>query len=114
MRVLAIPIGVARGYPPAVAADYARQTFRGRGRTMWSALYDTSVLQELEMVHALDGSLPILVEHADEDRTVPLSAHTKWSELLPSAEHRIVHGGHQVQLHQRFAPLAEWLGRLTG
>lgn len=110
VRVLAVPVGVARGYPAAVASDYARQTLRSRGGTMWSALYDPSVLGDLECMRALDGRLPILVEHADHDRTVRLDAHARWVELLPGSEHRIVTGGHQAQLERRFRELAAWIG----
>ena len=38
VRLLAVPIGVARRYPPAVAFGYARQTVRSRNRTMRSVL----------------------------------------------------------------------------
>ena len=112
VRLLAIPVGVLRGYPPAVVADYARQTLRSRGRTMRSALYDPTVAEELEQVRALDGRVPVLIEHAREDRTVRLDAHDRWRALLPSAEHHVVDGGHQVQLRTRFETLAAWLGRL--
>ena len=112
VRVLAVPVGVARGYPPAVAADYARQTLRSRGRTMRSALYDPTLAEELESVRALDGRFPVLLEHNLEDRTVRLDAHEHWRALLPSAEHHVVAGGHQVQLHSRFETLVGWLDRL--
>ncbi|MEX2420773.1 MAG: alpha/beta hydrolase, partial [Actinomycetota bacterium] len=105
VRALAVPVGMARGYPAAVASDYGRQTFRSRGGTMWSALYDPSVLEDLEGVRALDGRLPTLIEHAEDDRTVRLDAHLKWVNLLPGAEHRIIAGGHQVQLQDRFTQL---------
>jgi pimeloyl-ACP methyl ester carboxylesterase len=112
VRLLAVPVGVVRRYPPAVAADYARQTLRSRGRTMRSALHDPAVGAELEGVRALDGRLPVLIEHALDDRTVRIDAHDRWRALLPAAEHRLVTGGHQVQLHDRFASLVAWLERL--
>lgn len=112
VRVLAVPVGVARGYPPAIASDYARQSFRGRSRTMRSALYDPTIAAELERVRALDGRFPVLIEHALEDRIVRLDAHEHWRALLPSAEHHVVAGDHQVQLHSRFETLAAWLDRL--
>lgn len=112
VRMLAIPVGIVRRYPPSVAADYARQTLRSRGRTMRSALYDPAVAEELEAVRALDGRFPVLIEHALEDRTVQLDAHAHWRALLPSAEHHVVAGGHQIQLHSRFQTLAAWLDRL--
>ncbi|HEY7660428.1 MAG TPA: alpha/beta hydrolase [Actinomycetota bacterium] len=113
-RAIAVPVGIARGYPASVAADYARQTFRSRGRTMWSALYDPSVLDDLERIRGIDGAMPILVEHAEQDQTVRVDAHAKWTDLLPSAERRIVSGGHQVQLHEGFASLAGWIERAGG
>lgn len=112
VRVLAVPIGVLRRYPPAVAADYARQTMRSRTRTMRSALYDPALSQELESVRALNGRFPALIEHALDDRTVRPDAHEHWRALLPSAEHHVVHGGHQIQLHSRFETLVGWLDRL--
>ena len=114
VRVLAVPVGVAKRFPPAVAADYARQSLRARNRTMRSALYDPAVAEDLEQVRALDGRFPTLVEHARDDRTVRFDAHERWSALLPSAERRVVEGGHQVQLRSGFRSLAEWLSALPG
>jgi pimeloyl-ACP methyl ester carboxylesterase len=113
VRLLAVPIGVARRYPPAVAFDYARQTVRSRNRTMRSVLYDPTVAADLEGVRALDGRFPILLEHARDDRTVGLDAHERWRALLPNAEHRAVAGGHQVQLHEGFRALAGWVDGVT-
>jgi fermentation-respiration switch protein FrsA (DUF1100 family) len=81
---------------------------------MWSALYDPSVLDDLERIRGIDGAMPILVEHAEQDQTVRVDAHAKWTDLLPSAERRIVSGGHQVQLHEGFASLAGWIERAGG
>ena len=114
VRLLAVPVGVARRYPPAVAFDYARQTVRSRNRTMRSALYDPSVAADLEGVRALDSRFPILVEHARDDRTVGLDAQERWHALLPNAEHRVVTGGHQAQLHDGFRSLATWITGATG
>jgi pimeloyl-ACP methyl ester carboxylesterase len=114
VRLLAVPIGIARRYPPAVAFDYARQTVRSRNRTMRSALYDPSVAADLERVQAFDGRFPILVEHARDDHTVGLDAHERWHALLPSAEHRVVTGGHQAQLHDGFRALAGWVDGVAG
>ncbi len=114
VRALSIPIGVARSFSVAISADYARQTLRSRSGTMWSALHDPSVLDDLERVRELDGRVPMLIEHAEDDRTVRPDAHAKWVKLLPSSDHRVVGGGHQVQLHERFASLASWIGRVTG
>ena len=114
VRLLAVPIGVARRYPPAVAFDYARQTVRSRNRTMRSVLYDPSVAADLVGVRALDGRFPILIEHSRDDRTVGLDAHGRWRELLPSAEHRVVAGGHQAQLHDGFRALAGWVEGVAG
>jgi len=114
VRLLAVPVGVARRYPPAVAFDYARQTVRSHNRTMRSVLYDPSVANELEDVRALDERFPILIEHAGDDRTVGLDAHERWCALLSHADHRVVDGGHQVQLHSGFETLASWVSNATG
>ena len=114
VRLLAVPIGVARRYPPAVAFDYARQTVPSRNRTMRSVLYDPSVAADLEGVRALDGRFPILLEHPRDDRTVGLDAHECWRALLSNAEHRVVAGGHQVQLHEGFRTLAGWVDGADG
>jgi pimeloyl-ACP methyl ester carboxylesterase len=112
--LLSVPIGVARRYPPAIAFDYARQTMRGRNRTMRSALYDPSVIDGLEDVRALDERFPTLIEHARDDRTIGTDAPERWCALLPHAERRIVEGGHQVQLYTGFGSLASWVAGLTG
>jgi len=112
IRVLAVPVGLVRGYPPAVSADYARQTLRSRSRTMRSVLYDPEIARDMERVRAFDGRFPVLIEHGLEDRTARLDAHERWRALLPSAEHHVVAGGHQVQLRSRFETLVAWLERL--
>jgi pimeloyl-ACP methyl ester carboxylesterase len=65
-------------------------------------------------VRPLDGRFPIRLEHARDDRTVGPDAHERWRALLPSAEHRVVAGGHQAQLHDGFRALAGWVDGVAG
>lgn len=107
---LSLPIGVARGYPPAVAFDYGRQKLLSRARTMWWGLHDAGVTGELEHVRTALCEKPALLLHATDDRTVGLDALSRWAELLPHAQQRVVEtGGHQFLLHAGVTGLAAWL-----
>ncbi len=111
--VVAVPIGVARGYPAALVMDYGRQRFHSRTGTMVSALYDPTVREDLEAIRALPADVPVLLVSALDDRTVPLEDQERWAELLPQAERRLLDdGGHQFPLRTDFRALAEWLRSL--
>ena len=113
---LSLPIGIARGYPPAVAFDYGRQKLLSRARTMWWGLHDPDVTEELERVRSALAETPVLLMQASDDRTVNLGALSRWAELLPHAQQRIVEtGGHQFLLRTGVPGLAAWLeARLPG
>jgi pimeloyl-ACP methyl ester carboxylesterase len=107
---LAVPIGWARGYPADVVIDFGRQSVRARAWTMWSLWSDPSLGDELTSLAALDGSVPTLLAHARDDRTVSARAFEEWSQVLPHAErHELAVGGHQFLLRSRFEPVAGWL-----
>ena len=109
---VAVPIGVARGYPASLVMDFGRQRMDSRTRTMVSALWDPGVTAEVETIRSLSRT-PALLVNARDDRTVSLEAQQRWSELLPNAELRVLdEGGHQFPLRTGFAALAEWLGGL--
>ena len=111
--LVAVPVGVARGYPAAVARDYGRQRLHSRTRTMVSALYDPTVCAELEDVRDLPARVPTLLVHARDDRTVPLSDQERWAELLPHADRVVLdEGGHQFPLRTDFRALGGWLQAL--
>jgi pimeloyl-ACP methyl ester carboxylesterase len=108
--VLSLPVGIARGYPAAVAFDYGRQRLLGRARTMWWALHDPGVVDELEHVGAALADVPVLLMHASDDRTVAAAAMDRWTTLLPHAErHRLSTGGHQFLVRAGADPLEAWL-----
>lgn len=108
--LVAVPIGVVRGYPAALVRDYGRQRLHSRTRTMVSALYDPSVTGELQTVGALPPTVPVLLVNARDDRTVPIDDQERWAELLPGADRRVLEdGGHQFPLHTDFAELVRWL-----
>jgi pimeloyl-ACP methyl ester carboxylesterase len=107
---LAVPIGWARGYPTDVVIDFGRQSARARAWTMWSLWSDPSLGDELTCLAALDGSVPTLLAHARDDRTVSMRAFEEWSRVLPHAErHELPDGGHQFLLRSGFEPVAGWL-----
>ncbi len=107
---LSLPVGVARGYPAAVAFDYGRQKLLSRARTMWWALHDPDVVQELERVRASLADTPVFLMHARNDRTVAFEAMSRWAELLPHASRQeISNGGHQFLIRSGAAPLVSWL-----
>ncbi|MDH4111819.1 MAG: alpha/beta hydrolase [Actinomycetota bacterium] len=109
---LAVPIGLARGYPIDVVADFGRQSVRARAWTMWSLWSDPDLGREIDSLSALDGSVAMLIAHARDDRTVSVRASDAWSTALPHAEHRVLErGGHQFLLRSAFEPLVGWLAR---
>jgi pimeloyl-ACP methyl ester carboxylesterase len=108
--LLGVPIGVARGYPPALVMDFGRQRLHSRWRTLASTVWDPELPAALEAVRAIPGSLPTLLVNATDDRTVGLAEQERWAALLPHAERRMLgEGGHQFLLRSRFEALAEWL-----
>lgn len=111
VSTLSFPVGIARGYPPAVALDYGRQRFLGRARTTWWALHDPGVTTRLERAASALSEIPTLLANAADDRTVELGAQDRWARLLPAAERVVVRsGGHQFLLRGGDEPLVSWLG----
>ena len=107
---LSLPVGVARGYPAAVAFDYGRQKLLSRARTMWWALHDPDVAEELERVRASLANTPAFLMHARDDRTVSFEAMSRWGDLLPHARRQeISNGGHQFLIRSGADPLVSWL-----
>jgi pimeloyl-ACP methyl ester carboxylesterase len=118
MRVLvpalSLPVGVARGYPPAVAFDYGRQKLLSRARTMWWALHDPAVVPEVDAIGRSLVRTPAFLMHARDDRTVAFGAMTRWVELLPHAErHELATGGHQFLVREGSDELVAWLDTLA-
>jgi pimeloyl-ACP methyl ester carboxylesterase len=113
--VVAVPVGLARGYPPAAVIDFGRQSIRSRAWTLWSLWSDPSLVEEIQQVDTLDGKVPILLAHAGDDRTVKITAHGAWTRLLPHAEEHVVErGGHQFLLRTGFEPVTSWLRTSSG
>lgn len=108
--VVGVPVGVARGYPAGVVADFGRQRLHSRIRTMDSALWDPAAPVALQAVRAIPSTTPVLLVNASDDRTVPIGDQSRWGALVPHAERRTLdEGGHQFLLRTDFAPLADWL-----
>ena len=109
--LLALPIGVAQGFPAGVSLDYGRQRFGPRVRTLWWTLHDPAVLGDLEGLRALRS--PALLAFAEGDRSVPPATLERWAGLLPAAERRLLsEGDHQFLLRDGVGPVADWLGGL--
>jgi pimeloyl-ACP methyl ester carboxylesterase len=109
---LAVPIGLARGYPTDVVVDFGRQSVRARAWTMWSLWSDPDLEQEIETLSMLAGSTATLLAHARDDRTVSIRANAAWGRVLPHADRRVLDGGgHQFLLRSGFQPVAGWLAR---
>lgn len=107
---LSLPVGIARGYPAAVAFDYGRQKLLGRARTMWWALHDPDVKEETVTIGEALDDIPVFLMHARDDRTVASGAMDRWGDLLPHAErHPVASGGHQFLIRVGGDDLVEWL-----
>jgi len=107
---LAVPIGLASGYPTTVVADFGRQSVRARAWTMWALWSDPDLAEELGAISSAGASMPVLLAHARDDKTVALRAHAGWARVLPLAErHLLDEGGHQFLLRSGFSPFVEWL-----
>lgn len=108
--VLSLPVGLARGYPAPIARDYGRQRFHARSRTMWWVLHDPELAGELGRARRALADVPVLLVHADDDRTVLAETVGRWGALLPHATRTDVStGGHQFLLRAGFGPLVRWL-----
>ncbi len=111
---IAVPVGLARGYPAGVTLDFGKQTMHSRTRTMRGALYDPAVRAEVEGVRTLPASTPQLLLNAADDRTVPAETQARWAAVLPHARREIVRsGGHQFPLRTGFAPVVAWLNGIS-
>jgi pimeloyl-ACP methyl ester carboxylesterase len=109
---LAVPIGLARGYPTEVVVDFGRQSVRARAWTMWSLWSDPDLEQEIEGLRSIERSTATLLVNARDDRTVSTRAQAAWARVLPHAErHMLDDGGHQFLLRSGFQPVASWFAR---
>jgi pimeloyl-ACP methyl ester carboxylesterase len=109
---VAVPIGLARGYPPHVVVDFGRQSVRARAWTMWSLWSDPSLGDEVAGEAGGLAATPTLLAHARDDRTVSVRALASWAGILPAAERHVLdRGGHQFLLRTGFEPLVGWLAR---
>lgn len=109
--LLSLPAQAFSKYPGAVVRDYGRQTMHSRAWTLWSLWSDPDLQIEVPVAAArLAPSMPALLLHAADDRSVRPEAIEGWARVLPEARREILpHGGHQFLLHERFASLAPWL-----
>lgn len=108
--VVALPFGLARGYPLGVVVDFARQDAASRRGTMLSLLRDPAVSGELAGLRGLDVELPVLLLAARDDRLVPPAAFERWAMLLPRAQaHLLDSGGHQLLWRGGDVLLVRWL-----
>jgi pimeloyl-ACP methyl ester carboxylesterase len=111
---IAVPVGLARGYPVGVTLDFGKQTMHSRTRTMHGALYDPAVLAEVISIRRLPATTPQLLLNAADDRTVPPETQARWAAVLPHAERKVVvSGGHQFPLRSGFAPVVRWLSEIS-
>lgn len=113
--LLSLPAQAFSKYPGAVVRDYGRQTMHSRSWTLWTLWSDPALEAEIiTAAGALRPSTSVLLQHAEDDRSVRATSLARWEEALPSAEvHRIAEGGHQYLLHSRFVSLRDWLVRLA-
>lgn len=107
--LVGVPVGIARGYPAGIAADFGRATILSRVWTMQSLLYDPAICDDLMIVGGLAHARTLLLYAADDTRIRPESQ-TLWTEILPHAEREVVpSGGHQFLLRDGFEAMARWL-----
>lgn len=110
--LISLPAQLFSRYPDAIIRDYGRQTMRSRGRTLWS-LWSEPGLEAVVLDAAAAIEAPVLLQHAEDDRSVALANLERWAAALPRAtSQRLPDGGHQFLLHQRFEPLRAWLDGL--
>lgn len=105
---ISIPIAASRGYPLAVVRDFGRQSVRARIATLWSLLYDPALGDAIDFRSLRD--VPSHIDHASDDRTVPVKDQRRWLDALPRAAHAIHQAeAHQFLLTENFAPAIRWL-----
>ncbi|MFM8944105.1 MAG: alpha/beta fold hydrolase [Actinomycetota bacterium] len=105
--MLALPVGVAQGYPAGISLDYGRQRFAPRVRTLWWTLHDPAVLADLEGLRALRS--PSLLAFARGDRSVPVTDLDRWAALLPDARREVREAGDHQFLLRDGSSVAAWL-----
>ena len=111
--VIAVPLGLARGYPLPMVVDFTRQTAQSREGTMRSLLGDPKVAEEVAGLRGLDAATPVLLLAASDDRLVSPRALQGWSALLPRAETHLLDGGHQLLLRGGLEVLVFWLNAVA-
>ncbi len=110
--LVALPVGLARGYSAAVVMDFARPTVRARAWTLASLLSDPSIREEVGALARMDPAPPALLVNAADDHRVPIRAQEAWASFLPAADRlEVPGGGHQFLLRTGFEPLTTWLER---
>ena len=109
--VLSLPAQIFSSYPGGVVRDFGRQSLSGRGWTLWSLWTDPDLAPVVAAAASrLPSSLPILLQHAADDRSVAFDSLEEWGRLLPDAERRLLpHGGHQFLLKHHFDAIVPWL-----
>jgi pimeloyl-ACP methyl ester carboxylesterase len=112
--VIAVPLGLARGYPLPMVVDFTRQTVQSRDGTMRSLLGEPEVPEELAALAGLDAETPVLLMAASDDRLVSPGALQGWAALFPQAETRLLGGGHQLLLRGGLDVLVRWLDAVAG
>ena len=111
--VLSLPVIASGPYPGPVVRDFGRQTLRARTRSLYALWSDPTLVDELATIERIPATTPVLLAHARDDVRVPPANVHRWRRHVLHAEPLLVpEGGHQVLLHTRFAPLAEWLSDL--
>lgn len=106
--MLALPIGVAQGFPAGVSLDYGRQRFGPRVRTLWWTLHDPASPRDLDALRGFVG--PTLLAFARGDRSVPATNLDRWADVLPRADRMLLDDGdHQFLLRDGLAPVVAWL-----
>jgi pimeloyl-ACP methyl ester carboxylesterase len=113
--LLSLPAQAFSKYPGAVVRDYGRQTMHSRSWTLWSLWADPALEPEIRAAAAaLPQDVPVLLQHARDDRSVRVDDLARWSAVYRGARvERVDDGGHQFLLHTRFAPLRAWLDGLA-
>lgn len=108
--ILALPIGVAQGFPAGISLDYGRQRFTPRVRTLWWSLHDPDAPRALDALR--DVTAPSLLAFARDDRSVPPTNLERWAGVLPHADRLLLEeGDHQFLLRAGLAPVVTWLER---
>jgi pimeloyl-ACP methyl ester carboxylesterase len=105
------PIARMTNFPREIVEDFAKQSIPARAWTLWSAVSDPTLIEELGALWDLGA--PILLINSSDDDIVPLRNQERWAGSFdPAADvtrMTLGRGEHQFLLRGGFDAVSNWM-----